>query len=572
MAEDDFDKAIDLAGELASGFKFDLNIRQGQAMIEALEDYDTAFKKFVSLTMTQWEADKKMVGSARKARKICGEARETQKRWMQDKIVFSEMIIIAGTSLSLIIGLFAAFFIAQSIIVPVRQVTEFAGKLSRGDLSDRISAGKPVNCSVILDCDEKACVCFGREAYCWVEAGSFSSSPACPRVIQGQDCHTCKAYKKAARNEFQEMGLALNAMAEAMKVKADAAAAVAGGDLTQDISVASRNDILGKSLRDMVRGLNDLIRQVNEAAFQIDAGATQVSDSGNSLSEGTTEQAASLEQATSSMIEIGSQIKSSAENASRVSRFAEEARNAARQGAKEMANMTSAMEDINDAAQSIAKIIKVIDEIAFQTNLLALNAAVEAARAGRHGKGFAVVAEEVRNLASRSAKAAKETAELIEGTVTKVKRGNEMAGQTAEVLSRIVESSVRVAELVAEIAASCNEQSYAIDQVNQGLGQIDQVTQQNAANAEQTASSAEELDGLASQLRYILTQFKLNVSGSDHPQTIADCSPSGTSDRNQPSDMMPVKSEDARFPSQTDARYMALKEIMPLDDEDFEEY
>jgi len=376
----------------------------------------------------------------------------------------------------------------------------------------------------------------------------------------------------SGKDEISQLLWAMKNLADALNQKAALAERIASGDLTATIEIVSDRDILGKALRKMTLRLQEVLAQVSESAGHVGSGADQVSASSYSLSEGTTEQAASLEQAASSIIEISSRTRSNAENAFRVSQFAEDARETAAQGAKEMANMTLAMEEINHASQSVAKIIKVIDEIAFQTNLLALNAAVEAARAGRHGKGFAVVAEEVRNLAGRSARAAKETSELIEGAVEKVRKGNTIVRQTGEALSQVMETAAKVAELVSEIADSCNEQAQNIDQVNQGLGQIDQVTQKNAATSEENASSAEELAGQASQLRQLLSWFKLDETESDSPRISADHSPSGTSARNQPSDMMPVKSEDVRFPSQTDGRYMAPKDIISLDDEDFEEY
>jgi methyl-accepting chemotaxis protein len=211
------------------------------------------------------------------------------------------------------------------------------------------------------------------------------------------------------------------------------------------------------------------------------------------------------------MTEMASQTKLNAENATQANQLASQTRSAAESGNGRMQDMVAAMAEINEAGKSISNIIKVIDEIAFQTNLLALNAAVEAARAGRHGKGFAVVAEEVRNLAARSAKAAKETAELIEGSVEKTKNGTEIAEATREALGEIVSSVSKVTDLVGEIAAASNEQAQGIAQTNQALGQIDQVTQQNSASAEESAAASEELSGQAMHMKEMMGRFKVKA-------------------------------------------------------------
>ncbi len=286
---------------------------------------------------------------------------------------------------------------------------------------------------------------------------------------------------------------------------------MAVGDMTTQVQGDYQGDhaILKEAINSTISSMSDILLQIIATTEQVTRGSQQVADASQSLSQGATEQASSLEEITSSMTEIGSQTKLNAENANRANQLAINARSAAEKGNSEMAQLMNAMTEINESSKNISKIIKVIDEIAFQTNLLALNAAVEAARAGRHGKGFAVVAEEVRNLAARSAKAAKETAELIEGSIKKVENGSDIANRTGSSLGEIKDGATKVTDIVAEIAASSNEQAQGIAQINTGLGQIDKVTQQNTANAEESASAAEELSGQATQLNEMLSKFNL---------------------------------------------------------------
>jgi methyl-accepting chemotaxis protein len=293
---------------------------------------------------------------------------------------------------------------------------------------------------------------------------------------------------------------------------------LAAKDLSFSVTPHDDQDQLRNSLKKVGTDLNDIIAQIQSAGSQIDSASGQVSDSSQSLSQGATETAASLEEIGSSMNQMAGQTTQSAENANMANKLAAEASQAADKGNQQMTSMISAMAEINESGQNIGKIIKTIDEIAFQTNLLALNAAVEAARAGQHGKGFAVVAEEVRNLAARSAKAASETAELIEGSVTKTENGSQIAEQTSKALEEIVTSITKVTDLVGDIAAASNEQAQGISQVNQGLTQIDEGVQQNTATAEESAAAAEELSSQAAHLQAMLNDFSLS---RQHMTTVA---------------------------------------------------
>ena len=290
-----------------------------------------------------------------------------------------------------------------------------------------------------------------------------------------------------------------------------AADRIAQGDLATEVATSTGDELgdAAASFEVMRQRMHESIMNIQDASDQVAAGAKNVSDASIALSQGASEQAASIQQLSASITEIASQTASNADNADNANGLTMKARNQAEIGNQDMKEMLDAMEEINSSSANISKIIKVIDEIAFQTNILALNAAVEAARAGQHGKGFAVVAEEVRNLAARSAKAAKETTDMIEGSIEKVGQGRAIANKTAEALDAIVADVAEVADIVSNIAKASNEQKLALEQINQGVQQVSQVVQSNSSTSEEAASASQQLSAQADLMRETANKFKL---------------------------------------------------------------
>ena len=286
------------------------------------------------------------------------------------------------------------------------------------------------------------------------------------------------------------------------------------GDLTKRIETAGKPGLLvkiGSGINDLTENMASVVSQVKQAASEVSRGADEISQGNTNLSQRTEEQASSLEETASSMEEMTSTVKQNADNAGQASQLAVAARDQAEKGGAVVAKAVRAMTDINDASKKIADIIGVIDEIAFQTNLLALNAAVEAARAGEQGRGFAVVASEVRNLAGRSATAAKEIKALIQDSVKKVDEGSTLVTQSGATLEQIVSAVKKVTDIVAEIAAASNEQSAGIDQVNKAVMQLDELTQQNAALVEEASAASQAMAEQARGLNDSMHKYKVRA-------------------------------------------------------------
>ncbi|MCL2663772.1 MAG: methyl-accepting chemotaxis protein [Oscillospiraceae bacterium] len=298
--------------------------------------------------------------------------------------------------------------------------------------------------------------------------------------------------------------------------------ALASGDLSQESTYQFEGDfiLIKEAINGIVENLNETMSEINTSTVQVASGSKQIADGAQALAQGSTEQAASVEQLSASISDIAQKTKDNAEKASRAATLASSIMQNAEKGSRQMGEMTNAVKEINQASQSISKVIKVIDDIAFQTNILALNAAVEAARAGQHGKGFAVVAEEVRNLAGKSAEAAKDTGGLISNSMEKAELGARIAEETATSLADIVAGISESTQLVGEIATSSEEQSTGITQVNTGIDQVAQVVQQNSATAEESAAASEEMSGQSSVLENLISQFKLKNDAGNRRQAL----------------------------------------------------
>jgi len=318
----------------------------------------------------------------------------------------------------------------------------------------------------------------------------------------------------------------LDAVVEPVKEASEVLREMSKGDLDTGVKGDYKGDHaeIKNSLNDTIKTLNNVLGDINSASEQVAAGARQVSDSSQALSQGSTEQAGSIQQVTASVNEVAEQTKQNAISANQANQLALTAKENAITGNSQMQEMLKAMVEINESSTNISKIIKVIDEIAFQTNILALNAAVEAARAGQHGKGFAVVAEEVRNLAARSANAARETTALIEGSIKKVEVGTAITSETAKALNKIVGDIAKVTELVGNIATASNEQANGISQINDAIAQVSVVIQNNSATAEEGAAASEELSGQSEILRDMVSKFKLR-RGNDSIRNLEGLNP-----------------------------------------------
>ncbi|MFZ6819493.1 methyl-accepting chemotaxis protein [Undibacterium sp. Ji22W] len=299
------------------------------------------------------------------------------------------------------------------------------------------------------------------------------------------------------------------------------AQSIAAGDLTRKVEPESACETgqLIRALGEMNTSLLTVVSEVRAGSEQINGAATEIASGNLDLSSRTEEQASSLEETASSMEEITATVKHNSENAKQANVLSQTATSIAERGGSVVSEVVSTMTSINESSKKIVDIISVIDGIAFQTNILALNAAVEAARAGEQGRGFAVVASEVRNLAQRSASAAKEIKELINDSVEKVGQGTRLVDSAGTTMQEVVQSVRRVSDIISEITAAGQEQSSGIDQINQAIMQMDSVTQQNTALVEEAAAASATLQEQAANLVHVVSVFKIDQVSSTHIPT-----------------------------------------------------
>ncbi len=316
------------------------------------------------------------------------------------------------------------------------------------------------------------------------------------KISLGDVGHKIKKVDSNNKNEIAVLHNSFCDMVDNLKLQADALEKLSNGEFNIDYVPASSDDVVGNAIEKLIKDNNTAFSVIKSAANQ-------------TLAQGSTEQASAIQQISASVTDIANKTKDNASQATEVHSIVQETKEDIMHSNIRMNEMVAAMEEINEASGNIQKVIKVIDDIAFNTNILALNASVEAARAGEHGKGFAVVAEEVRNLAGRSAKASNQTSVMIEDSIEKIRKGSELAQETAKSLLIVSEMIDKVTGLSVTIAESSNNQATATAQIDQALSQVSQVVQTNSATSQQCASASEQLSGQVRGLEMQISRYKL---------------------------------------------------------------
>lgn len=461
--------------------------------------------------------------------------------------IYTEMrnLLITFVIIATLVGILLGVFLTLSITRPVNRIVNTAKKIAEEDLvslSDALVAGSngDLSNSVEIKTEEIAVKSedeigiLGQAFNKMIEKLKVSgkafvqlknslemvSDETIMLATEALEGHLTvrgdlKKFKGTYRDMVDGFNKTLDAVVEPIKETNEVLQKVAERDLTVRVKGDYKGDMekLKTACNTTIDNLDDALQQVSQGTEQVASASQQISAGSQSLAQGANQQASSLEEISSSLEEMASMTRQNAENAEKAKALAGEANHNASQGRQAMERMSESINKIKESSDQTAKIVKTIDEIAMQTNLLALNAAVEAARAGEAGRGFAVVAEEVRNLAQRSAEAAKNTANMIEDSVKNADEGVRIVDEVAKSFAEITEGNAKVDNIIAEIADASKEQAQGIDQINSAVAQMDKITQQNAANSEESASAAEELSSQAEELQSMVSQFILSNAG-----------------------------------------------------------